>query len=85
LGVFQNRVLRRRHGPKKEEVEGGRRRLHNKEVHNLNPLQNIISVIKSRRMRWMGHVARMGYMRKAYNIFVGKPDGKRPLGRRGRR
>jgi hypothetical protein len=61
--VFENRVLRRIFGPKKEEVAGGWRRLHTEELHNLYATQNIIRVIKSRRMRWVGHIARMGMMR----------------------
>jgi hypothetical protein len=59
--------------------------VHNKELHNLNALPDIIRVIKSRRMRWAGHAAYMGQMRNTYNILVGKPEGTRPLGRRGHR
>jgi hypothetical protein len=70
--VFENRVLRRIFGPKREEVAGGWRKLHNEKLHNLCPSTNIIRVIKSRRMRCAGHVARMGQMRNAYNILVGK-------------
>jgi hypothetical protein len=62
-------------------VAGGWRRLHNEELHNLYIPRNIIRMIKSRRMRWVGHVALMGEMRNSYSILVGKPEGKRPLGR----
>jgi len=79
--VFENRVLGRIFGTEREEVAGGWRRLHKEELHNLYASPNIIRVIKSRRMRWTGHVARMGQMRNTCNIFVGKPEGKRPLGR----
>jgi hypothetical protein len=67
---FENRVLRRLFGPKREEVAGNWRRLHNEELHNLYASPNIIRVIKSGRMRWEGHVARMGDTRNAYNILV---------------
>jgi hypothetical protein len=77
LRVFENRLLRRIFT---EEVMGGWRRLHEK-LHKLFILPNIIRVIKSRRVRWAGHVAPMTDMRKAYNILVGKPEWKRPLGR----
>jgi hypothetical protein len=83
--VFENRVLRRIFGPKRDEVTGGWGKLHNEELHNLYSFPNIIRVIKSRRMRWAWHVARMGEKRKAYRILVGKPEGKRPLGRPRRR
>jgi hypothetical protein len=63
----------------------GRRKLHNEELHNFYCLPSIIRIIKSRRMRWAGHVARMGEKRNAYRILVGKPEGKRPLGRPRRR
>jgi hypothetical protein len=79
LGVFENRVLRRIFGPKRDEVTGGWRKLHNEEPHNLFSSPSIIRMIKSRRMRWAGNAARMG--RSAYRILVGKPEGKRPLGR----
>jgi hypothetical protein len=74
-------------GPKKDEVTGGWRKLHNEELHNLHSSSSIIIMIKSRRMRWAWNVARMGVKRNAYtsNILVGKPEGKRPLGRPGRR
>jgi hypothetical protein len=70
---------------KRDEVIGGWRKLHNEELHNLYCLPSIIRIIKSRRMRWAGHVARMGVKRNAYRILVGKPEGKRPLGRPRRR
>jgi hypothetical protein len=70
LRVFENRVLRRIFGPKRDEVTGDWRKLHNEELHDLYSSPNIIRMIKSRRMRWAGHVARM----------VGKPEGRRPLG-----
>jgi hypothetical protein len=61
-------------------LTGGWRKLHNEELHNLYSSPSIIGIIKSRRMRWAGHVARMGEKRNAYRILVGKPEGKRPLG-----
>jgi hypothetical protein len=79
--VFENRVLRRITGPKREEVAGVWRRLQNKERHKLYASPNIIRVIESRRMRWVGQAARMGDMVNSNNIFVGKPERKRPLGR----
>jgi hypothetical protein len=81
LRVFENRVLRRIFGPRRDEVTGDRRKLHNEELHNLYSSPNIIRKIKSRKIRWTGHVARMGETRNAYMILVGKPEGKRPLGR----
>jgi hypothetical protein len=66
-------------------VTGGWRKLHNEELYNLYSSPSIIRMIKSRRMRWAGHVARMGDKRNAYRIFVGKPKGTRPLGRPRRR
>jgi hypothetical protein len=81
LRVFENRVLRRIFGPKRDHVTRDWRKLHNEEIHNLYSSPNIIRMIKSRRMRWGGHVARMGETRNAYRILVGKPEGKRPLGR----
>jgi hypothetical protein len=78
--VFENRVLRRIFGPKRDEVTREWRKLHNKELHDLYSLPSIIRIIKSRRMRWAGHVARMGEKRNAYRLLVGKPEGKRPLG-----
>ena len=84
-GVFENMVLRRIFGPSREEVTGERRRLHNEELNDLYSSPNILRVIKSRRIRWAGHVARMGEERGAYRVLVGKPEGKRPLGRPRRR
>jgi hypothetical protein len=81
LGMFENRVLRRIFGPKRDEVTGGWRKLHYEEPHGLYYSISIIRVIKARRMRWAGHVARMGEVRGAYSIFVGRPEGRRPLGR----
>jgi hypothetical protein len=83
--VFENRVLKRIFGPKRDEVTGDWRKLHNKELHNLYSSPNIIRMNKSRRMRWAGHVARMWETRNAYRILVGKPEGKTPLGRQRRR
>jgi hypothetical protein len=83
--VFENRVLRRIFGPERDEVTGEWRRLHNEELNDLYSSSNIIRVIKSRRMRWAGHVARMGEGRGAYRILVGRPEGRRPLGRPRRR
>jgi hypothetical protein len=98
--VFENRVLRRISGPKRDEVTGKWRKLHNEEFHNLhlspniihhqfryNPCRvlasapNIITLIKSRKIRWTGNVARMGEDSKVYKVLVGKLGGKRPLGR----
>jgi hypothetical protein len=81
LRVFENRVLRRIFGPKRDEERGGWRKLHNEELYNLYSSPIIIRIINSRRMRWAGHVARMGEKRNAYSILVSKPEGKRPLGR----
>jgi hypothetical protein len=83
--VFENRVLRRIFGPKRDELTGGWRELHNEELHNLYSSPSIIRMIKSRRMRWAVHVARMGQKRNACRILVGKPEGKRALGRPRRR
>jgi hypothetical protein len=83
--VFENRVLRRIFGPRRDEVMGDWRKLHNEELHNLYFSPNIIRIIRSRRMRWAGHVARMGETRNAYRILVGKPEEMRPLGRPRRR
>jgi hypothetical protein len=78
LRVLENRILWRIFGPKRKKVAGGWRRLHDEELHNLYPSPNIIRMIKSRRMRWMGHVARIREKSNAYKILVGKPQGKRP-------
>jgi hypothetical protein len=81
LRVFENRVLRRIFGPKRDEVTGEWKRLHNEELNDLYSSPNIIGVIKSRRMRWTEHVARMGEGRGAYRVLVGRPDRTRALGR----
>jgi hypothetical protein len=81
LRVFENRVLRRIFGLKRDEVTGEWRKLHNEELPNLYCWPNIIRIIKSRRMRWMGHVARMGEKKNAYRLLIGKPEGKGLLGR----
>jgi hypothetical protein len=81
----KNWVLRRIFGPKSDEVMGEWRKLHSEELHNLYSSPDIIRQIKSRRMRWAGHMARMGKERKLYKVLVGKPEGKRPLGRPRRR
>jgi hypothetical protein len=83
--VFENRVLRRVLGPKRDEVTGEWRKLYNKELNDLYSLPKIVRVVKSRRMRWVGHVARMGEERGVHRVLVGKPEGKRPLGRPRRR
>jgi hypothetical protein len=83
--MFEKRVLRRIFGPKKEEVTGGWRELHNEELHNLYSSPNIIRMIKAKKMKWAGYVARMGKKRNEYRILVGKLEGKRPLGRPSRR
>jgi len=83
--VFENRVLRRMFGSKRDEVTGEGRKLHNEELRDLYYLPNIVRVVKSRRMGWAGHVARMGEGRVVHRVLVGKPKGKRPLGRPRRR
>jgi hypothetical protein len=83
--VSENRVLRRIFGPKRDEVTGQWRKLHNGELHNLYSSPDIIRQIKSRRMKWARHVARMGEGRNVYRVLVGKPKGKGPLGRPRRR
>jgi hypothetical protein len=79
--VFENRVLRGIVGPNRDEATGDWRKLHNEELHNMYSSPNIIRTIKLRRMRCSGHVPRMGEKRNAYRRFLGKPEGKRPLGR----
>jgi hypothetical protein len=79
--MYVCRVLRRIFGPKRDRLTGGLRKLHNEELHNLYSSPSIIKIINSRRMRWAGHVARMGEKRNVYRLLVGKPEGKRPLGR----
>jgi hypothetical protein len=85
LRVFENRMLRRIFGPRREEVTGEWRRLHNGELIDLYYSSNIVRVIKSRRMRWAGHVELMRDRRVAYSVLVGKPEGRRPLWRPRRR
>jgi len=85
LRVFENRVLRKIFGPKRDEVKGEWRKLHIKELNDLYSSPNIVRMIKSRRMRWASHVACMGLGRGVYKILVGKSEEKRPLGRPGRR
>jgi hypothetical protein len=85
LRVFENRVLRRIFGPKRDKVMGEWRKLHNEELNGLYSLPNIVRVIKSRRMRWTGHVARMGEGRVAYRVLMGESEGRSPLGRPRRR
>jgi hypothetical protein len=81
LRVFENRVLRRIFGPKRDEVTGEWRKLHNEELHDLYSSPAIVRVVNSRIMRWARHVARMGEGRGVYRVLVGKPEGKRSLGR----
>jgi len=76
LRVFENRVLRRIFGPKRDEVTGEWRKLHNEELRDVYSLPNIVQVVKSRRMRWAGHVACMGEGRVVHRVLVGKPEGK---------
>jgi len=85
LRVFENMVLRRLFGPRRVEVTGEWRRLNNEELNDLYSSPNIVRVIKSRIMRWPGHVARMGEERGVYRVMVGKPERRRPLGRPRRR
>jgi hypothetical protein len=80
LGVVENRVLRRIFGPKIDEVTGEWRKLHDEELHDLYSSPSIIRILKAR-MRWVEHVARMGEKRNAYRLLVGKPEGRRLLGR----
>jgi hypothetical protein len=81
LRVFESRVLSRIFGSKRYEATGGWRKLHNEGLHNLYSSPSIIRMIKSRRMKWVEHVAQMGAKMNACRILVGKPEGKRPLGR----
>jgi len=83
--MFENRVLRRVFGPKRDEVTGEWRKLHNEELNDLYSLPNIVRVVKSRRIGWAGHVALMGQGRGVYRALVRKPEGRRPLGRPRRR
>jgi hypothetical protein len=78
--VFENKVLRKIFGPNRDEVTGGWRKLHNEELRDLYFSPSIIRIIKSMKMRWAGHVARMGEKINAYRLLVGMPEGKRPLG-----
>ena len=80
LRVFENMVLRRIFGPRMDKVTGEWRGLHNEELNDLYSSPNIVRVIKSRRMRWVGHVARMGEERGVYRVLVGKPEGKETTG-----
>jgi hypothetical protein len=83
--VFKNRLLRRIFVPKRYEVTGEWKKLHNEELRDLYSSPSLIIIMKSRRMRCAGHLARMGEKRNAYRLLVGKPEGKRPLGRPRRR
>ena len=83
--MFENRVLRKVFGPKRDTVTGEWRKLHNEELNDLYSLTNIERVVKSRRMRWAGQVARMGEDRCVHRVLVEKPEGTRPLGRPRRR
>ena len=85
LRVLENMVLRKIFGPRRDEVTGEWRRLHNEELNDLYSSPNIVRVIISRRMRWAGHVARMGEEKRVYRVLVGKPEGRIPLGRPRRR
>jgi hypothetical protein len=85
LRMFENKVLRGIFVYRRDEVTGEWRRLHNEELNDLYSSPNIVWMIKSRRMRWAGHVARMGEESGVYRVLVGKPKGKRPLGRPRRR
>ena len=78
--MFENMAMRRIFGPRRDEITGEWRRLHNEELNDLYCSPNIVRVIKWRRMRWAGHVARMGEDEGVYRVLVGKPEGRRPLG-----
>jgi hypothetical protein len=81
LRLYENRVLRRKYGPKRAEVTGKWRKLHNEELNDLYSSPNIVWVIKSRRMRWASHVARMGQSRGVYRVLMGTPERKIPPGK----
>jgi hypothetical protein len=81
LKAFENRILRRIFGPKRDGLTGGWIKLHNEDLHDLWLTPSIIRIIKSKRMRWAGHVARMAEKRNVYRLLVGNPEGKRPLGK----
>jgi hypothetical protein len=81
LRILENRVLIRISGPKRDKVTGGWRKLYNEELHNLYTSQNIIRMIKARRMKWEGHVVCIRQMTNVYKILVQQPVWKRPLGR----
>jgi len=85
LRVFENRVLRRVFGSKRDEVTGEWRKIHNEVLRDFYSLPNIVRVVKSRRMRWAGHVARIGEGRGVHRVLVGKHEGSRPMGRLRRR
>jgi hypothetical protein len=85
LRVFENRVLRKIFGPKREEDGSWKKKLHNDELHSLYSSPNIVRVMKLRRMKWARHVARMGEGRGICRVLVGRPEGKRPLGKPRRR
>ena len=85
MRVYENMVLRRIFGRRRDEVTGEWRRLHNEGLNDLYSSPSIVRVIKSRRMRWVGHLAYMGEERRVYRILLGKPKGRRPLGRPRRR
>ena len=79
--MFENKVFRKIFGAKRDEITGERRKLHNTDLHSLYSSPNIIRDLKSRRLRWAGHVARMEQFKYAYRVLVEKPENKRPLGR----
>ena len=79
--MFENRMLRRKFGPKRDEVLGEWRTLHMEQLNDFYTSQNVIRGIESRRIRWADHVACMGNRRRAYRVLDGNPDGQRPLGR----
>jgi hypothetical protein len=83
--VLENRVLKTIFGPKRDKMTGEWRKLHNEELRDLYSLPSVIRIIKARRMRWAGHVVRMGEKRDTCRLLVGKSEGKRPLGRPRRR